>query len=47
MPLKPQESLNKAYRRQKVNRTEIESFRTNLSHLLKELNENESEEHHP
>lgn len=45
MPLKPKESLNKAYRRQKVNRAEIESFRSNLSLLLKDLNEDESEEH--
>ncbi|MEP0987504.1 hypothetical protein [Ekhidna sp.] len=45
MPLNPKESLNKAYRRQKVNRSEIENFRSNLSLLLKDLNEEESEEH--
>ncbi|MEQ8554913.1 MAG: Eco57I restriction-modification methylase domain-containing protein [Cyclobacteriaceae bacterium] len=41
----PLKALNKAYRRQKVNREEIESFRSNLSHLIKNLNEEESEEH--
>lgn len=45
MYLKPQAALNKAYRRQKVNRNEIETFRKNLSYLLHELNEDESEEH--
>jgi very-short-patch-repair endonuclease len=41
----PKEALNKAYRRQKVDRPDIERFRTNLSHLLNELDEEESEEH--
>lgn len=45
MPLTPKESLNKAYKRQKVNRAEIETFRSNLALLLKDLNERESEEH--
>ena len=41
----PLKSLNKAYRRQKVNRLDIELFKNNLSLLLKELDEKESEEH--
>lgn len=45
MPLKPQESLSKTYRRQKPNRKEFESFRANLNHLLNEFDENEFEEH--
>ena len=41
----PKDALNKAYRRQKVDRPDIEKFRANLSHLLNELDEQESEEH--
>ena len=41
----PQHSLNKAYRRQKINRSDIELFQQNLQTLLKELDEKESEEH--
>lgn len=43
--LTPNKSLNKAYRRQKISRGAIESFKTNLNHLLNELDEKESEEH--
>ncbi len=43
--LTPLKSLNKAYRRQKVNRADIEAFQENLKLLLSELDEHESEEH--
>ena len=43
--LTPNKSLNKAYRRQKISRGAIESFKTNLNHLLNELDEKETEEH--
>jgi len=41
----PLQALNKAYRRQKVNRADIEMFKDNFSLLLKELDEGETEEH--
>lgn len=40
----PLKSLNKAYRRQKVNRPGMDAFRVNLKKLLGELDEQESEE---
>ncbi|MEP3386847.1 MAG: Eco57I restriction-modification methylase domain-containing protein [Reichenbachiella sp.] len=43
--LTPNKSLNKAYRRQKISRGAIDSFKINLNHLLNELDEKESEEH--
>ena len=42
----PRKSLNKAFLKLKPNRTEIESFKTNLSKLFDRINENESEEFH-
>ena len=44
--LKPRKALNKAFLKVKPNRTEIESFKTNLSKLLDRINDNESEEFH-
>src|SRR3989339_504506 len=44
--LKPRKALNKAFLKVKPNRTEIESFKTNLSQLLDRINDNESEEFH-
>jgi len=44
-PLSPTQSLNKAYRKEKVNRAVIEQFKTNLNTLLLETNEKESEEY--
>jgi very-short-patch-repair endonuclease len=44
--LKPRKALNKAYLKVKPNRTEIESFKTNLISLLDRTNETESEEFH-
>jgi adenine-specific DNA-methyltransferase len=41
----PLQALNKAYRKQKVYRGDIDKFRSNLGTLLKELDEKESEEH--
>ncbi|QSE99196.1 DUF7149 domain-containing protein [Fulvivirga lutea] len=41
----PTQALNKAYRKQKVYSGDIELFRNNLSKLLGELDEQESEEH--
>ncbi len=43
--LTPKQSLNKAYLKQKVNRSEFEIFKKNLFHLLNIIDETESEEH--
>jgi hypothetical protein len=43
--LTPKKSLNKAYLKEKLGRSEIERFKTNLETLLGKINENESEEH--
>ena len=44
--LKPQKAINKAFLKIKPNRTEIESFKTNLIQLLDRTNDTESEEFH-
>jgi len=44
--LKPRKALNKAFLKVKPNRTEIESFKTNLIQLLDRTNDIESEEFH-
>lgn len=44
--LKPRKALNKAFLKVKPNRTEIESFKTNLSQLLDRIIDSESEEFH-
>ena len=44
--LKPKKALNKAFLKVKPNRTEIESFKTNLIELLDRANDAESEEFH-
>lgn len=44
--LKPKQSLNKAFLKVKPNRTEIESFKSNLIQLIDRSNEVESEEFH-
>ena len=44
--LKPRKALNKAFLKVKPNRTEIESFKTNLIQLLDRINDKESEEFH-
>ena len=44
--LTPQNSLNKAFRKVKPNRTDIERFKTNLIQLLDHSNDSESEEFH-
>lgn len=44
--LKPRKALNKAFLKVKPNRTEIESFKTNLIQLLNRTNDTESEEFH-
>lgn len=41
----PKKSLNKAYLKEKVSRTDIELFKGNLHVLLNKINEKESEEH--
>ena len=43
-PLSPTQSLNKAYRKEKVNRAVIEQFKTNLNTLLLAINEKQGEE---
>lgn len=43
--LTPKQSLNKAYLKEKVTRTEIESFKTNLVEFLNNVNEKETEEY--
>ncbi|KAF5049435.1 hypothetical protein DSECCO2_439860 [anaerobic digester metagenome] len=44
--MKPRKALNKAFLKVKPNRSEIESFKTNLSQLLDRINDSESEEFH-
>lgn len=44
--LKPRKAINKAFLKIKPNRTEIESFKTNLIDLLDRTNDTESEEFH-
>src|SRR5690554_2730125 len=44
--LKPRKALNKAFLKVKPNRTEIESFKANLTNLLDSTNDTESEEFH-
>ncbi len=44
--LKPRKALNKAFLKVKPNRTEIESFKSNLVTLLDRTNDTESEEFH-
>jgi adenine-specific DNA-methyltransferase len=44
--LKPRKALNKAFLKVKANRNEIELFKTNLTSLLDNINETESEEFH-
>ena len=44
--LKPRKALNKAFLKVKPSRTEIECFKTNLSHLLDSINDTGSEEFH-
>jgi hypothetical protein len=44
--LKPRKAINKAFLKIKPNRTEIESFKTNLIELLDRKNDTESEEFH-
>lgn len=44
--LKPRKALNKAFLKVKPNRTEIESFKTNLTQLLDSTDDTESEEFH-
>ncbi|NCB40536.1 MAG: class I SAM-dependent DNA methyltransferase, partial [Erysipelotrichia bacterium] len=44
--LKPKKALNKAFLKLKPNRTDIESFKTNLIQLLDRTNDTESEEFH-
>lgn len=43
--LNPKQSINKAYLKEKVHRFEIEKFKNNLSKMLEDINEQESEEH--
>ena len=43
--LTPKQSLNKAYLKEKVTRTEIESFKANLVEFLNNVNEKETEEY--
>ncbi|WRH66910.1 MAG: hypothetical protein RSE13_26090 [Planktothrix sp. GU0601_MAG3] len=45
-PKCPRESLNKAFLKVKVSRSDIEKFKTNLINLLEQINEKESEEFH-
>lgn len=44
--IKPRKALNKAYLKVKPNRSDIESFKTNLTTLLDHINDAESEEFH-
>lgn len=44
--LKPKKSLNKAYRKVKPHRNDIEGFKANLIALIDRINEAESEEFH-
>lgn len=44
--INPRKALNKAFLKVKPNRNEIEKFKSNLIHLLDQINEKESEEFH-
>lgn len=44
-PVSPNKSINKAYRKEKVGRSDIELFKNNLKEFLAGINEKESEEH--
>lgn len=44
--LNPRQALNKAYLKNKINRSEIENFKKNLISMLDRANEKESEEFH-
>ena len=44
--LTPRKALNKAYLKQKINRKEMERFKTNLRKMLSDMNPDESEEYH-
>jgi len=44
--LNPRKSLNKAFLKLKPNRTDIETFKSNLIELIDRSNPNESEEFH-
>ena len=44
--LKPGKSLNKAYLKVKPNRSDIESFKSNLIQLIDQTNDTGSEEFH-
>lgn len=44
--LKPRKSLNKAFLKVKPNRSDIETFKDNLIHLIDQTNDTESEEFH-
>lgn len=45
-PLKPRKALNKAFLRLKPNRSQIETFKANLTQLLDRISDKESEEFH-
>jgi len=45
-PVKPRKALNKAWLKTKPNRSQIETFKQNLSQLLEHISETESEEFH-
>jgi len=42
--LKPNQTLNKAYLKEKAGRAEIETFKANLTLMMSRINELESEE---
>ncbi|MEQ8714502.1 MAG: class I SAM-dependent DNA methyltransferase, partial [Cyclobacteriaceae bacterium] len=44
--IKPRKSINKAYLKVKPNRAEIELFKANLTQLIDQTNDSESEEFH-
>jgi hypothetical protein len=44
-PTTPNQSINTAYRKEKVGRSDIELFKKNLKEFLASINEKESEEH--
>jgi len=42
----PRKALNKAFLKVKPNRSDIETFKKNLTYLLNQIDESESEEFH-
>ena len=44
--LTPRKALNKAYLKQKINRHDMERFKTSLQKMLSDMNPDESEEYH-